>query len=90
MRDLEMLLMRPEFLPAGIVVKQLQPGEFSYQTPGMGSAARVTTRPDYFDEHSESVELWSPGNSVFPSPLEIATRSELPLTLAQLFDAKAR
>ncbi len=77
MHDLEALLTKPEFLPAGIVVKQLQPGEFSYQTPGMQSPVRVTTRPPYFDEHAESVEFWSPGGPQFPSPEEVAPASEV-------------
>jgi hypothetical protein len=77
MHDLELLLTRSEFLPAGIVVKQLQPGEFSYQTPGMQSPVRVTTRPSYFDDHAESVELWSPGGPQFPSPDEVAPASEV-------------
>jgi hypothetical protein len=28
---------------------------------------RVTTDPVYFEEHADSVELWSPGNPLFPS-----------------------
>jgi hypothetical protein len=30
----------------------------------------ITTLPEYFDEHSASLELWSPGNPTFPVPPE--------------------
>jgi hypothetical protein len=36
------------------------------QLPGRDHPVRVTTDPDYFDLHPESVELWSPGSPVFP------------------------
>ena len=76
-RDLEALLAKPEALPAGIVIKQLQPGEFSYLSPGMNAPVRITTRPDYFDAHSESVELWSPGSPQFPVSEDFATIEEV-------------
>jgi hypothetical protein len=28
---------------------------------------RVTVDPGFFDAHSDSVELWSPGSSLFPA-----------------------
>ncbi len=36
--------------------------------PGMSERLRVTTDPGYYEEHSESVELWSPGNPLFEAP----------------------
>lgn len=75
--DLDRLLQRPDLLPPGCAIKQLQAGEFSYRAPGMSVAIRVTTRPDYFDAHSESVELWSPGSPQFPSPDETAPAEEI-------------
>jgi hypothetical protein len=38
---------------------------------------RITTDADYYQEHSESTELWSPGNPLFPVPEVIAEQSEL-------------
>ena len=66
--DLDLILHHPDALPPGITVKKLQNGEYAYQAPGMAIPVRITTRPDYFDEHSESLELWSPGSMVFPQP----------------------
>ncbi|MBP8258758.1 MAG: DEAD/DEAH box helicase family protein [Verrucomicrobia bacterium] len=64
--DLDMVLHRADALPPGVTVKKLQNGEYAYQAPGMTKPVRITTRPDYFDEHSESLELWSPGCPCFP------------------------
>ena len=37
----------------------------------------MTTDPAFFDEHPESVELWSPGSPVFPVPDEVAPAENL-------------
>jgi SNF2 family DNA or RNA helicase len=75
--DLDMILQRADSLPPGLMVKKLQNGEYSYHAPGMAAPVRITTRPDYFDEHSDSLELWSPGSPVFPMPENSATPEEL-------------
>ena len=75
--DLDMVLQRADLLPAGLLVKKLQNGEYSYQAPGMANPVRITTRPDYFDEHSDSLELWSPGSPFFPAPEDEAMQQEL-------------
>ena len=72
-----MVLQRADSLPAGLVVKKLQNGEYAYQAPGMANPVRITTRPDYFDEHSDSLELWSPGSPFFPAPEAEAMPEEL-------------
>ena len=74
--DLDLILHHPDALPPGITVKKLQNGEYAYQAPGMAIPVRITTRPDYFDEHSESLELWSPGSMVFPQPGADAAQEE--------------
>ena len=43
----------------------------------MRRPVRVTTRADYYDEHGESVELWSPGSPAFPDADSTATIEEL-------------
>ena len=72
-----MVLQRADSLPAALVVKKLQNGEYAYQAPGMANPVRITTRPDYFDEHSDSLELWSPGSPTFPMPEAEAQQQEL-------------
>jgi superfamily II DNA or RNA helicase len=75
--DLDLVLQRTDSLPASLVVKKLQKGEYAYQAPGMAHSVRITTRADYFDEHSDSLELWSPGSPSFPIPEAEATQQEL-------------
>jgi hypothetical protein len=43
----------------------------------MAESVRVTTDPDYYQEHSDSVELWSPGSPLFPAPEVVASQQEL-------------
>lgn len=75
--DLDMILQRVDALPPGLEVKKLQNGEYAYLAPGMTKPVRITTRPEYFDEHSDSLELWSPGSPAFPMPDSEASAEEL-------------
>jgi hypothetical protein len=60
--------------------------EYKYSAPGMREPLRVTTDPDYYDQHASSVELWSPGSPLFP-PTEPASADRLrPRTLDALLD----
>jgi len=64
--DLEKIAARADLLPGGITVKPMGVGEFSYLAPGQTSQVRVTTRAEYFDDHADSLELWSMGAPCFP------------------------
>ena len=75
--DLDLVIQRAEAMPPGLAVKKLQNGEYGYQAPGMAKPVRITTRPDYFDDHSDSLELWSPGSPMFPTPEAEAAPEEL-------------
>ena len=66
LETLDLLLHCPKFLPSGIEVETMQAGEYKFSMPGMMETVRVTTRPDYFDQNPESVELWSIGSPLFP------------------------
>ena len=76
--DLEAVLGRGDVLPPGIDVKSLGAHQFAFSAPGMANAVRVTTNPTFYEEHSESVELWSQGNPLFPTPDSVAEPEELP------------
>ena len=39
---------------------------------------RVTTDPEYFEEHAASLELWSPGNALFQAPDVLAPTRDGP------------
>jgi hypothetical protein len=76
--DLGTLLARPDLLPPGIQVKKsVGARDWSWQAPGMAAPVRVTTDPDYYEQHPDSTELWSPGSPVFPVPEAVAGTGEL-------------
>ena len=43
----------------------------------MAAPVRVTTDPDYFEQHPDSAELWSPGSPLFPQPDFAAASADL-------------
>ena len=64
--SLDELIRRPELLPPGVVAEPLGAREYRYSAPGLQEPMRVTTDPEYFDQHASSLELWSPGSPIFP------------------------
>ena len=56
--------------------------------PGMTDELCATTDPEYYDEHAESVELWSPGNPIFSRPETMGETHDVEtgVTLATLLD----
>lgn len=86
LQDLDRLLDRPKLLPPGYETKRLSAKETVWVQPGVSQIA-VTTDADFYEEHSDSVEFWTPGSPAFPPP----TTSPLPLeapvpTLADLLN----
>jgi len=75
--DLDRIVSSEVVRPPGISLDRLRYREYAYLAPGMERKIRITTDPEYFQEHAESMELWSPGNPLFPTPTEIADREEL-------------
>ena len=76
MEDLDRVIRSPDLMPQGAEIKHLGPREYSLRYPGMDSQVRVTTDPAYYEQHSESVELWSPGNPFFKAPDALANVEE--------------
>ncbi len=85
--DLDRIIRDPQLMPPDTEVRPLGEREYSLLASGMQEAIRVTTDPDYYQQNSESVELWSPGNPFFPC-VETLQDSDLPagLTLKELLD----
>jgi len=75
--DLDVLINRPELLAPGVEVEPLGRREYKLSAPGMREPLRVTTDPELFDQHPESVELWSPGSPLFIEPDEVATPEQV-------------
>ncbi len=68
MEDLDRIIRADGLLPPGVEVRPMGRREYGLLAPGLGAPVRVTTDPAYFEAHAESVELWSPGNPLFPAP----------------------
>ena len=68
MDDLEQVIARPELMPPDAELQPLGNREYGLRMAGMTDFVRVTTNPAYFEEHAESVELWSPGSAMFKAP----------------------
>jgi SNF2 family DNA or RNA helicase len=78
LQDLAKVLQRTDVMPQGDQVEVLGSKDRGLLRPGMTKSVRVTTDPMHFEEHADSVELWSPGSPVFPNPEDIGGGSETP------------
>ncbi len=86
--ELERVIASPPLLPPGIAVAPMGHREYRFTAPGMSEAVRVSTDPAYYEQHADSVELWSPGNPTFLVP-EDAVDSPLGETLAEVLDQQS-
>ena len=89
MDDLDRVIGSPDLMPPGFDVQQMGPREYSVLEPGMTERVRVTTDPAYYEDHAESLELWSPGNRLFTPP-EFTSRTDEPpagKTLKDILDS---
>ncbi len=77
LRDLDRVLQSDQLLPPGVSAKALGNGEYEFSMPGMAETVRVTTNASYFEDHPESLELWSPGNPAFPTPEATASAEDV-------------
>ncbi|MDD9981473.1 MAG: SNF2-related protein, partial [Gammaproteobacteria bacterium] len=76
MHDLDRVIGAEDLMPQGTQVRPLGAREYALRAPGMIPELRVTTDPDYYEEHAESVEFWSPGNPLFNPPENLHAPSE--------------
>ena len=79
LEDLGRMLMRPDLLPPGLDVRPLHGSnrQFSFSQPGIIEPIRITTNSGFYEEHPESVELWSPGSPTFQAPDAMAAPHDL-------------
>ena len=77
MEDLDRIIGSSDLMPPGTDVQPMGRREYGLLAPGMTERLRVTTDPEYFEEHAESLELWSPGNPLFTPP-EFTPRADEP------------
>ena len=63
--------------------------EHSLLSTDATEAVRVTTDPEFFDQHPDSLELWFPGDPLFKGP-RLASPVTLPsagTTLKEILDS---
>jgi hypothetical protein len=60
-----------------VQVRPLGVRDYELVQPGLSEPVRITCDRAYFDAHSDSVELWSPGSPVFTAPDAVATPEEV-------------
>ncbi len=77
MHDLDRVIASPTLMAPGAQVRSLGVREYGLRLPGMAEELRVTTDPEYYEEHAQSVELWSPGNPLFKELEVTAERTDL-------------
>ena len=88
MEDLDRVISSPALMPPGTEIQPMANREYSLLAPGMPEPLRVTTDPTYYEQHAESVELWSPGNPLFKAPEFVAGGEDLSTagTLREVLD----
>ena len=77
MNDLDRVIASPALMTPGTQVRALGSREYALRAPGMSDELRVTTDPEYYEEHADSVELWSPGNPLFEAPNTLPGAAEV-------------
>ncbi len=77
--DLDRVITDPGLMPPGAEVRPMRTREYSLQAPGMPRPVRVTTDPAYYEDNSDSVELWSPGNPFFEAPELVPESADVPI-----------
>ena len=77
MDDLDRIIGSSDLMPPGTDIQHMAHRQYGLLAPGMAESLRVTTDPAFFEEHAESLELWSPGNVLFQPP-ELITPDDAP------------
>ena len=68
MDDLDRVINTSEWMPHDVQVEPLGKRQYKLWLPDRIAPLRVTTDPSFYEEHTEDVELWSPGNPLFVAP----------------------
>lgn len=67
LEDLGRLLDHQKLLPPGCEAQRANSKDVFWIQPGAPKVA-VTTDPEFFEEHADSLEFWTPGSPAFPGP----------------------
>ena len=84
--ELGILLDRPKLLPAGVEARRVSSKDVFWTQPGSPQIS-ITTDVEFYEDHPESVEFWSPGSPAFPHPNGIGEPNPSPTNLGELLRA---
>jgi hypothetical protein len=73
--DLEAILRQPALLPPGCSARPIGAYDFAWTQPGLDKEMRVTCNASYYEDNSDSCELWVPGSPLFPLEQVMELRS---------------
>lgn len=73
--DLEAILRQPALLPPGCSARPIGAYDFAWTQPGLDKEMRVTCNASYYEDNSDSCELWVPGSPLFPLEQVVELRS---------------
>ena len=90
MADLERVIATSNLLPPGMDAEGMRPREYKFCQPGVAGSVRVSTDPAYYEQHADTVELWSPGNPTFPDASERVVETPEVGTLNELLRYSGR
>lgn len=64
--DLKAIVMEPRLLPAGYDLQQLDGDDFAVEDPITRHRRRATLSREFYSNHFEHTDFWTPGSSAFP------------------------
>jgi hypothetical protein len=64
--DLEAILRQPALLQPGCSARSIGSYDIAWTQPGLDNEMRVTCNASYYEDNSDSCELWVPGSPLFP------------------------
>lgn len=88
LEELGQLLDRPTLLPPGCEADRATSKDVFWSQPGATKVA-VTTDPEFFEEHADSLEFWTPGSPAFPVAPEDRIEPSTDQSVGELLHAQA-
>ena len=74
--DLEAILRQPDLLPPGCSARPIGTYDFAWNQPDLDKEMRIICNASYYEDNSDSCELWVPGSPLFPLALCVVSKDE--------------
>ena len=83
--DLETILDLPDLLPPGCSATRIGKCDLKLSQLGLDQELGITCDPQYYEDHSDSCELWVPASPLFPGDALAESLSEPKTVSAESF-----